>query len=408
MIRNVNDVSALLNRRFGGAVARPWSIVRTLAWVLVGLYVLGLVYPARPTVTSQTYYNKKLVGTSTVDQMLDKNDPRGFVKPVKDPKDFTIAWIGTSTMQNVGPGHYSFVPADVRKMLPEINGKPVRVQMYLLEGGRLMDLYNTVSRAIATKPDMIMLDLNPLWLFNDSQTEEWTNLTGAVFADMVGQPASWPYLAAFDSPSDMALAVAGAHLSVINDRWSYAESLREDLDRWSPINPAKPSTKRPTGTALIASMTSPLDFWETFRPIIALGSPNEKLQEQILKNAVTNGSNLSDGIMNAMFDALAGSKIPTVAYVPAIDPGALKDPGVNEALTRIEDRVAVIANSHQASTFLVKPQSAIRTVTGIKFKDIAHMTYDAPMVSYLANLVCAQDHHVNPNAQCTPTQTASK
>lgn len=409
MIRNVDDVTALLNRRFGSAAGRPFSIVRTLVWVLVGLYLLGMLYPAKTIKYTDTYYNQHLKNPNVIDQLLDKNDPRGFLKGKKDPNAFTIAWIGTSTLQNVGTGHYSFVPADVRKLVPQINGKSVHVQLYLLEGGRQYDLYTVLSKAIATKPDLIMLDLNPFWVFNDTQVQEWPNLNGAVFGDMVGQPASWPYLAAFDTPSDLALAVGSSHLSVLRDRWSYAGSLRAKVAKLDPLNPPKPDPhpKPLTGTARIAAMQSPLDFWETFRPIVPKGSPNDLLQQQLLKNSTTDGSAINDGIVSAMFSAIVDSKIPTVAYVPAIDPSALTKPSVNAALARIEAHLQKIGDEHTASTFLLKSQSAIRTVHGLTFKDMAHMTYDAPMVDYLANLVCTEVLSQDPTGQCTPSRSGS-
>jgi hypothetical protein len=166
MIRNVKDVADLFDRRFGSAVGRPMSLVRTLLWVLVGIYVLGLLIPAPDVDFRKTHYNAVLHKEPVRDLVLDKNDPRGWKHLKKDPKKFTIAWIGGSTIQTVKPRHHGFVPVDVLHRLPKIDGKPVRVNMYVMESSRSFDLFAATADALETKPDLVVLDLNPLWLFN--------------------------------------------------------------------------------------------------------------------------------------------------------------------------------------------------------------------------------------------------
>ncbi len=404
MIRNVKDASDLLDRRFGSAVGKPLSFARTLAWILVGLYVLGLLFPAPKVHLNKTYYNRKLPNTATRDLVLDKNDPRGWIHRKKDPSKFTIAWVGTSTMQNVAPGPYSFIPADVRDRIPKIDGKQVQVNMYLFEGGRLMDLYVAIEDAIATKPDLIMLDMNPLWLYNDRQIQNWSNLDTAVFDHLLKVPSSWGIAASLFRPSDAALALASSHLSVLRDRWSYANKLRDEIARRTPINPpAIPTKHKPlTGLALVATFETPLSFWNTYRPVAPQSSDPLPLQEALLRGAKTDGSSLNDDIVGALFGSLVDSKIPAIAYMPPIAPKALAAPGVNAALKRIEAHTKQLAAQHQAKTLLVQSESAIRFLHGLRFKDIAHMTYSTPMVDYLTRLICSHLDSVNPSTQCTP------
>jgi hypothetical protein len=411
VIRDVKGVTGLLDRRFGSALGRPLSIVRTLVWVIVGLYVLGALIAAPKVVLSQTHYNSRIHVHGLRDEMLDKNDPRGWNHPARDSSTFTIAWVGTSTLQSIST-HDSFVPGDVLRRLRTIDGKPVRVQMYLLEGGRMMDIYNAVTEALATKPDLLMVDLNPIWLFNDLQIEAWDNLTGTVFADMVGDPANWPLLLELDSPSDAALGLAGKHLSALGDRWSYAQKLHDLLDKLAP-NPPSVDARQPIaklkGLALVARMSSPLAFWNYYRRLVPANASRLKTQEALLSRSRTDGSVATDRIVSAMLGSIAASKIPSIAYVPALDPAALDDPGVDSSLRRVETRFAQLADRHRAPTLEVQPQSAIRVVKGLKFKDLVHMSYDPPMVDYLANLICSSVKRLNPSGQCTPTpQSASR
>jgi hypothetical protein len=410
VIHDVKDVTALLDRRFGSATSGVLSMLRVIVWTLVGFIVLGVLVPAPKVDLNKTHYNKIMPTRAVRDLTLDKNDPRGWKHPKRDPDAFTIAWVGSSTLQNVGR-HYSFIPADVRERLPEIDGRPVRVEMYLLEGGRLMDLFNSVAEALSTKPDLVMVDLNPLWLFNDRQIQEWDNLNGVVFGNLIGDPVNWPLIAALDTPRDAALGAASSRLPVLRDRWSYAIGLRHRLDELSPLNPAVPDPTAPhvapTGLALVATMQSPLAFWNYYRPLVPQGTPNRKLQEALLRGAKTDGSVMNDDIVAAMMNALGDSKIPAVAYIPPIEPSALSHAGVDPALRRIERHLQEIAAEHPSPTLLVKSQSAVRVLNGLTFKDLVHLTYDPPMIDYLVGLICSHLAATEPTAQCTPVSRAA-
>jgi hypothetical protein len=405
-MHNVKDVTALLDRRFGAAARRPLSLVRVLVWILVGFYLLGLLFPAPKTHLGATYYNRKMPTPAVRDLVVDKNDPRGWLHRKKDPSAFTIAWVGTSTMQNVAPGPWTFIPADVQARLPEIDGKPTRVNMYLFEGGRMMDVYAAVEDALATKPDLLLVDMNPLWLFNDRQIQEWDNLNPAAFSDLVGDLKSWPLIASLYSPSDAALGLAATHLSSIRDRWSYAQKLRTAIDHLSPLNRSAldPAHKKssPTGLALVATMPSPLAFWNYYRPLVPLAPNPVPLQEALLEGSRTDGSLINDDIVSALLDSLARSRIPSIAYMPPIAPTSLAHPGVDAALHRVETHLQQIADHHKAATLLVRSESAGRFVSGLKFKDIAHMTYSTPMVNYLLGLICSHLASTDPSTQCAP------
>ncbi|MEO8888176.1 MAG: hypothetical protein ABI301_00330 [Jatrophihabitantaceae bacterium] len=415
MIRNVKDVTALLDRRFGSAGARPLSLVRILVWVGVGLYLIGSLAPARPVDMSKTHYNAGRTANSPIfDPLLNQNDPRGWMVHKKDPSKFTIAWVGTSTMQNVRSataGYYSFIPADVRARIPKIDGKSVHINMYLLEGGRSMDVYNAVSSAIASKPDLIMVDLNPLWVFNDRAVQEWDALNGPALGHMVEDPANWPLLAALDSPSDVALALGGTHLSSLRDRWSYAQQLHDAMANLSPLKlPSAASLAKqppPTGLALINAWSTSLGFWNYYRPLVPSNASVGTQQEALMREDAAPGPAMSADITSTMLGALAKSKIPSVAYLSPVDPSALVNPANDAAMGRIESRLKQLADQHRSPNLLVQPQSAERFLSGLTFKDLAHMTNSKPMVDYLAGLVCSHLTAVNPATECSPKPRAS-
>lgn len=407
-IRNVKDVSALLDRRFGSALGRPLSVARTLVWVLVAIYAIGLLVPAPKVDFARTHFNKFLTkrGEPVRDLMLDKNDPRGWKHLKKDPHKFTIAWIGGSTIQTVKPHHYGFLPVDVLHRLPRIDGKPVQVHMYLMEASRAFDLLAATADAVATKPDLIVLDLNPLWLFNPNAIQSWDNLNPAVARDLASDPGNWPLLGALYSPSDFALSLASGHLASIRDRWSYAKKLRAAVDRLAP-NPAPPPAPggpRPAGLELIATMPEPQNFWNYYRNLPRDITKAERYPAA-MRQAVTDGSSLTDLIVAQMLKKLGDSKIPAIAYMSAVNPANLADPAVNAALHRVETHLQDIADDHRSPTLLVQSRSGSRLVHPLEFRDMAHLTYAVPMVSLLATMVCSHLTALDPATRCTPEPT---
>lgn len=404
MIRNVKDVTGLLDRRFGGAVGRPLSVLRTLVWVAVGLYLLGLLMPAPKVNLAGTHVNRALKHLPARDMMLDKNDPRGWKRLPPDPNKFTVAWVGGSTIQTVKPHHGGFVPVDFLHRVPTIDGKPVRVEMYLMEASRIFDLYAAVAEALATKPDMLVLDLNPLWLFNPNAIQSWPNLNSVTVPNLASDPGSWPLMAAMYSPSDVALSLANGHLSSIRDRWSYAQKLRAGIDKLTPLTepPAAPVHQRSLhGVQLIATMQEPLNFWNYYR-LIPNDTPLADRYPAMLRQAVTDGSALNDQITGQLLDMLADANIPTFAYLSAVDPTTLHNPATDKALRAVEDHLRSLASDHAGRRLQVQWQSGTRLVHGLQFRDMVHMTYDVPMADLLATRICAHLVDVDARASCVP------
>lgn len=406
MIRNVKDVTAFLDRRLGSAAAGPLSLLRIAAWTLVGLMFLGTAITTDAVNINASAYNRKIKTPWVRDVTLDKNDPRGFQRR-KDPSAFTVAWIGPSTLQNISPKRYSFIPADVRERIPAVNGKPVKVDMYFLSGARVYDLYAATINALASKPDMILVDLNPIWLFNDTAIQNWTNLNGVSFRYIAKDPRAWPLLAAFDQPQDVAIGLASRKLSALRDRWSYAQDLREEIDSWSPLTiptPAPGPAPRvdPRSLAAVAAMGAPLEFWQRFRPPADPKADRLVRQLGLLRQSRTDGSVLNDAVVDRMLAALADAKIPAIAYVPPVNPELFSVPGADEALADIENHLAELAAKHQSSTLIVKHRSAGRDLPPLLFNDLVHLAEDGPFVTYLSDLICGQLLALKVTPSCSP------
>lgn len=406
MIRTVKDVTGFLDRRLGGAGAGPLSLLRIVAWTLVGLVVLGAVAKAPSVDQSLNPYNRKIHTPWVRDVTVDKNDPRGFqLHPNR--KAFTIAWVGPSTLQNISPTRYSFIPADVRERIPEVNGRPVKVDMYFLSGARVYDLYAATVDALASKPDMILVDLNPIWLFNDTAITNWSNLNGVSFRNIARDVRAWPLLAAFDQPQEIAVGLASQELSALRDRWSFAKQLRNKLDRLSPLTKPKAATGPaprvdPRSLTAVAAMGAPLEFWQRFRPPADPKSDRLVRQLGLLRQSHPDGSVLNDAVVDRLLDSMSKAQIPAIAYVPPISPELFSVPGADDALSAIENHLGKIAARHTSPNFLVKNREAGRDLPPLVFNDLVHLAEDGPFVGYLSDLICGQLLHLRITSTCSP------
>jgi hypothetical protein len=145
-------------------------------------------------------------------------------------------------------------------------------------------------------------------------------------------------------------------------------------------------------------MNAPLSFWSRFRPS-SDADPALAGYPAYLRQAKTDGSALNDTILKQMLKTMSDSKIPALAYLSAVDPATL-DPATDAALHRVESHLHEIAAKYDANTLRVQWQSGIRLVHGLKFRDMAHMTYDAPLADLLATTVCAHLTALDPQTAC--------
>src|SRR5262249_35820128 len=148
-------------------------------------------------------------------------------------------------------------------------------------------------------PDMIMVDLNPVWVFDDKAVQEWDNLNGITAVSMLHYPSDWTLAAQLFSPSDVVLGFAGTHVAAIRDRWSCAAGLGQTvvvfnrLDVWHP----PPATPHPSQLDQIAAMQQPLDFWTKYQGGLA-ALDNRDRQLAFMTESDVSGGTVSDEIVN--------------------------------------------------------------------------------------------------------------
>src|SRR6478609_485450 len=191
---------AALRERMGFVVT-TWSLVRIGLVAVVGLVVAGLVIPSHPADLADSPYSA-LATQNTRNVSLPFGDTRGF-QPTSPSHAFRVAWVGGSETLSVGKGHRGFIADLVGDRLGQVDGKNVSTDVFYLDAIRLADELAGLSAAIDSKPDVVVISLNPVWVLNDLAAQQWGYLDGTLARHSTWPPSRWPVAASFVSPGDV-------------------------------------------------------------------------------------------------------------------------------------------------------------------------------------------------------------
>ena len=179
-------------RRVTGYIPTAWSLVRIAVVVVLAIAVAGLVVPDHPGETRTAPYNHRLATATTRNVALPLNDPAGF-KP-SDQRQALQGGLdrGLRAARRRRPASLPFIPRLVNDQIGKVGGKRVYTDIYFLNAIRLADEYSAESAAVAAKPDMLVISLNPVWVLNDLAVQQWDYLDGVLARGALWPPSSWP------------------------------------------------------------------------------------------------------------------------------------------------------------------------------------------------------------------------
>lgn len=383
-----------------GATDSIASIVRIHVWVILALAVSSIVITDRDVDSSTTRWNLIIDSEDTRDVGLDRNDPRGFLSNETSKDNFDIAWIGGSTLQNIDTDYYRFLPDIAGDVIGSVNGKPVDVDIFFLSAMRTFDEYVALLAAIDTKPDLIVLTINPLWILNDGAIQSWDNLDGRTAALIASRPEAWKVGLQLLSPTDAAWGLAGSRIPAIEQRWSFAPSARDLVDDWDLLDRSVPpeATAQQSELAHIRSLRAPLNFWGEYR----YPRPGANVVPDLawFKQSVTTGGIVNDTILSMMAAAIRDSGIPTYIYVAPISPDSLAYPEIEEALFDVERGLDRHFEEFAGPMVSFNPTSLSRVIDPLPFNNLVHTANADPLGEFLAGELCAFLNGLDSGYEC--------
>lgn len=372
-----------------GFVPTTWSLVRIAGFTIAGLVIASLVVPARPGDLATAPYNPGLATRTTRNVSLPFGDTRGF-KPTSRPGKFQVAWIGGSETLAVGRGHRAFIPRLVTDRVGSVDGKRVSTDVYFLNAIRLTDELAALSAAVAAKPDLVVVSLNPVWVLNDLAPQQWGYLDGTLARHSLWPPSRWPVAASLVSPGDVGWkALSRVGPSPVGDRYEWGVDLAEKtsgltfLDDVEDVTPATP-----TGLERLAQRR-PVDFFFSYFDASSKDTGLLATQYAILEREVASTSSFNRTVLQEMFEVVRSAGVDAYFYMPPINSDAYAEPTAAAYINELRTMLATTTRGQTNDRVHFDPQGLQDRVPPTEYEDIIHVLDGELEADVLAQDLCA-------------------
>lgn len=381
----VDRLLAWLQSGPGYTVSR-WSLVRIVVVAALALVVVGLVVPDRVTPVADRKYNG-LATKSTRNVALPYGDTRGFA-PVHRPNSFRITWIGGSEVTGQGRGERGFIPAVATRMIGRVDDRPISTDIYYEDAIRLSDELSALTSALATKPDLVVVSLNPVWVMNDLAVQSWSYLDGNLAVHSLLRPSLWPISASLVSPGDLGWKVLSGVSGSIDDRYDWGVKLSDKTSGWSFLHDVKDA--KPPKPSVLAQLATrrPVDFFFGHEQDQFSGDSVTQAQFNILAREMSSKSSFNKTVLQAMFDLVDRAGVDTYFYVPPINAEWYKNPVAKKYIAQLREKLAAATAGHTNAHVVFDPQGLQDRVPETEYKDIVHALDPKPEAGVLADDLC--------------------
>ena len=390
---NLAAVKAFLDRYLGGAGRSIGSLLRILAIAAVSFLVLSTFVPPDTRTYQQNGFNQvRGIASDEVARITSgvRSDLHGF-QPRHDDDTFRIAWVGGSSIQSISETNYTFIPAEVARELPTVDGKEVSTDIYFLSGIRALDNYTAVLAAVDDEPDMIVVTINPAWVLNNTATRGWDELDAASVQLLAADPQSAALFAPYLAPSDFLLGAASYVSAPVRDRLRISQDITQTFSDLSLLDrtPIEDAEAEPLSELdRIRAMNIPVAFWRTYRLAPVPDQTLGERQAQLLLEADLDAASINRAVLDNMARITADSGIPTYVYVAPVNHEFLEDPIVDDAVATIEAEIATHAEQWNAPNQRFVPTNLSRFVEPFEFAVLIHIQEPEAVSNYLTPELC--------------------
>lgn len=379
---------AFLRERLG-FVTTTGSIVRIAVFAVAGLVIASLVLPARPGSVTTAPYNNVLATRNTRNVALPLGDTRGFM-PTSRPNTFRVAWIGGSETQAVGSKTRAFIPRLVTDQIKTVDKMSVSTDIYYLNAIRLVDQLAGLSAALAAKPDLVVVSLNPVWVMNDVAVQQWGYLNGTLAQHSAWPRSRWPVAASLVSPGDAGWKVLSRlSPSAVGDRFEWGVDLANatvDLTFLDAVKQA--SSPSQTGLQKLA-LLRPVDFWFSHFNRSNKGTSVAAKQLGILQREVASNSSFNRKVVQEMFEMVRHAGVDAYFYMPPIDPTVYAEPDAQAYIAQVRTMLTAATEGRTNDRVRFDPQGLQDRVPPTTFHDIVHVLNGKPEATVLSRDLCA-------------------
>ncbi|MFC7594733.1 hypothetical protein ACFQU3_05395 [Terrabacter sp. GCM10028922] len=379
---------AFLHDRVGFVVTR-WSVLRIAVVAAAALVAGAVAVPAQPGDRDDSPYNNVLATSRVRNVALPLGDPRGF-DATASKGDFRVAWIGGSETMAVGAKTRAFIPGLVSERIGTVDGKELSTDLYYLNAIRLADELSALSTALSSRPDLVVISLNPVWVLNDLAVQQWSYLDGNLARGSLWPPSRWPVAASLVSPGDVGWrALSTVSPSLVGDRFEWGVDIAAQTAPWTFLDVVKPKrTPAPTGLAKLATRR-PVDFWFSYFEPTNPGTSLTVRQLGIMEREIASRSSINRAVLRQMFEMVRSAGVDAYFYVHPIDPKVYAEPDARRYVASLRAALTEAAAGQTTERLVFDPQGLQDRVAPSAYRDIAHVLDGTNEAEVLARDLCA-------------------
>ena len=369
-----------------GYTPTVWSLVRIAAVAAICLVLVSTLLGRHPGELTSPWNKVKGTNKSHV-VSLTLGDTRGY-RAVSSPDSFRIAWVGGSEVLGVAPRKAAIIPGLVNNRIKTVDGRRTNTDLYFQNAMRLADQLASLEQALATKPDLVVVSLNPVWVLNDLAVQQWGYLDGILAQGSLWPPSSWPVAASLVSPGDVGWRGLSSVVGAVDERLHWGTKLTEKTSKLSFLHPVDGASEAPpTGLGALA-LRRPVDFWHQHYGGVPPDASLMQKQLSILHRGVNSESGINASIVKEMMAAVRRAGVDAYFYVPAIKPDVYADPDGKRYIDQLRDQLADVARGQTTKKVRFDPQGLQDRVPPTEYKDIVHKLDPGPEVDVLTGDLC--------------------
>ncbi len=233
--------------RFIGYTATWPGVIRILLWALLFLYLGGSLLPERKR---EVPFSENVGGLPVTPRVTLPSDPE-FVDqslPSAEKIKKRIAWISDSSSVIYRPGakfldfttmkENSLLPLKTLEIIDASEPGTYGIDLYLRLSLRSLESYTLTALALENKPDVVVLTLNPFFVFNSHAFFKGDSHFARASGVWAEHTSSWPWLLTLTSPADHLWSLLARRLNVFAKAPLFAKDVAElKQGFWNSIFP---------------------------------------------------------------------------------------------------------------------------------------------------------------------------
>jgi len=365
------------------------SLVRIIIWVVFFFLSIGLLIP-----TEQAQESAK-INQGLIDMVLEFGNPKGFrdIPSEKILSDFKIAWICGSSIRTkrFENNKRILLPDLVNKKLHETEGVEPTTLLYFFKAQRLFEIYICLLDAIEKKPDIIVITLNPAFVFNARAVTFRKHLFGVAGTKLPTRFNSWLIYMKLSEPLDWAKAVLLKYANIVREQ-VFINRIYVKIKR--KIHPMKSNNGEVAEIVQKYNLqnnpynySQPLLFW------------NNRLRyhfNNLEKNMYVSGfvdyineakDSLNEQILNEILISMKKSGTPGLLYVAPLDPEFIDNPRYDLAVKKMENIMRIKAKEFGTPTLRIIAKNPTRHLAGLVFRDPIHLDSFGNLPDFLSTQI---------------------